>query len=535
MQDRHYFSTMLRKIITIVTIIASAIAIGASIAVTTNVAVGAPQYRIERTLLPEVTSTYELGTSTRTWLNGFFDTICLGGVCQSAWGGGSLSGGIAGTIASWVNGSTLTATSTVNANAFNATSTTATSTFNGGFSARDLRITSLASGLLKVNGSGYTGLASAGTDYQAPLTAGVDYEVPLTFSTGVQRIVNAVTCVTGSGTVFGCLSATDWNTFNNKISSSSLSGTAPIGYNSGTGVISITQSSRTTNGQLSSTDFTTFDNKVSSTSLSATSPLFYVSGTGVFTIQAGNGSQNGYISSTDWNTFQNKISSSSLSATGPVTYNSGTGVIALTTGYFVSTTTSNTWASTQTFGLITSTGATSTSLALTNLSAGLLKSNAGGAIGNASAGTDYESPLTFSTGVSRSVNAITCVTGTASVFGCLPSADFIRFDGRLSSSSWYTLFAGTSTTGLLEGTNLYWTSARGTSTVSALIAGTTTTALNEGTNLYYTSARASSSFYQLFAGTSTTGLVEGTRLYYTVARARADASWWCLNNEHHSE
>lgn len=47
--------------------------------------------RIERTILPETTSRYELGTTSKTWLRGFFDTICLNGDCQSAWpaGGGS--------------------------------------------------------------------------------------------------------------------------------------------------------------------------------------------------------------------------------------------------------------------------------------------------------------------------------------------------------------------------------------------------------------------------------------------------------------
>ena len=49
----------------------------------------------------------------------------------------------------------------------------------------------------------------------------------------------------------------------NYITLGSLSGTAPISYNSGTGAISITQSGTASNGYLSSTDWNTFNNKQS--------------------------------------------------------------------------------------------------------------------------------------------------------------------------------------------------------------------------------------------------------------------------------
>lgn len=47
----------------------------------------------------------------------------------------------------------------------------------------------------------------------------------------------------------------------NFITLASLSGTAPIGYNNATGIISITQAGTSSNGYLSSTDWTTFNNK----------------------------------------------------------------------------------------------------------------------------------------------------------------------------------------------------------------------------------------------------------------------------------
>ena len=55
-----------------------------------GIAVAAPTFRIERTILPETTDTYDLGSAVKEWLTGYFGTICLSGDCKSAWptGGG---------------------------------------------------------------------------------------------------------------------------------------------------------------------------------------------------------------------------------------------------------------------------------------------------------------------------------------------------------------------------------------------------------------------------------------------------------------
>jgi len=60
---------------------------------------GAPSanYRIERTILPETDSYYELGTTTKAWLRIFTDEICLAGDCQTTWSAG---GGEANTASS---------------------------------------------------------------------------------------------------------------------------------------------------------------------------------------------------------------------------------------------------------------------------------------------------------------------------------------------------------------------------------------------------------------------------------------------------
>ena len=50
-----------------------------------GVVIAAPSYRIERTLLPETDSAYELGTSTRAWLRVFSDELCLASDCRTSW------------------------------------------------------------------------------------------------------------------------------------------------------------------------------------------------------------------------------------------------------------------------------------------------------------------------------------------------------------------------------------------------------------------------------------------------------------------
>jgi len=180
----------------------------------------------------------------------------------------------------------------------------------------------------------------------------------LTIAGGTGAVIGSGTTIAvkqASGTQSGYLSSTDWTTFNSKqsqingtgfvkasgttisydnstyylasnpsnfISLSSLSGTTPINYNTGTGAISITQATTSTSGYLSSTDWNTFNGKASLSAFSASPPLSYNSGTGAFSITQASGSTNGYLSSTDWTTFNNKQSA----LTNPIT---GTG----TSGY----------------------------------------------------------------------------------------------------------------------------------------------------------------------------------------------------------
>ena len=180
----------------------------------------------------------------------------------------------------------------------------------------------------------------------------------LTIAGGIGAVIGSGTTIAvkqSSSTQSGYLSSTDWTTFNSKqaqingtgfvkatgttisydnstyylasnpsgyITLSSLSGTTPINFNTGTGAISITQATTSTSGYLSSTDWNTFNGKASLSAFSASPPLSYNSGTGAFSISQASGSTNGYLSSTDWTTFNNKQSA----LTNPIT---GTG----TSGY----------------------------------------------------------------------------------------------------------------------------------------------------------------------------------------------------------
>lgn len=79
-----------------------------------------------------------------------------------------------------------------------------------------------------------------------------------------------------------------------------------------------------------------------------------------------------------------------------------------------------------------------------------------------------------------------------------------RFDSALSAKT---------TADLTEGSNLYYTTAR----FDAALSAKTTTDLTEGSNLYYTTAR----FDSALSGKTTSDVTEGSNLYYTAARVNS--------------
>ena len=105
-----------------------------------------------------VTNLASTNVSTSTFAGGLNLTsgcFSINGSCVG--GGGSLSGGVAGMLSSWINSSTLTATGTPTAASYTATSSTATSTFAGGLQTLLLNITSSLASSTFANGINLTG------------------------------------------------------------------------------------------------------------------------------------------------------------------------------------------------------------------------------------------------------------------------------------------------------------------------------------------------------------------------------------------
>lgn len=144
------------------------------------------------------------------------------------------------------------------------------------------------------------------------------------------------------------------------------------------GTVGIQAGSASQNGYIASGDWSTFNNKVSSTSLSATSPIFYSSATGVISSQAATAAQNGFLTLGDWATFYNKVSSTSIDTSAELaallTDETGSGALVFGTNA--------TLASTTLTGLTTMQSATTTTFGILGLSAANcdVKANTNGGI-----------------------------------------------------------------------------------------------------------------------------------------------------------
>ncbi len=212
---------------------------------------------------------------------------------------------------------------------------------------------------------------------------------------GYNSGTGALSLAQANGSTAGYLSAADWTTFNAKQSAlantdaltegssnkyytdarsrAALSASGPLGYNSGTGALSVAQATGSTAGYLTAADWTTFNAKQAAlansdalsegstnkyytdararAALSASGPLSLNSGTGALAIAQATGSTAGYLTAADWTTFNakqgalantdaltegtsnkyftNARARAALSSSGAISYNNTTGALSL--------------------------------------------------------------------------------------------------------------------------------------------------------------------------------------------------------------
>jgi hypothetical protein len=228
----------------------------------------------------------------------------------------------------------------------------------------------------------------------AAATSTLGLESPLTFSTGLSRIGNAVTCNTASASIFGCLSAADWTTFNAKQAAGNYI-TALTGDVTAAGPGSSAATLATVNSNVGS----------------FTNSNITVNGKGLITAASSGFSY----------PFPAGATSSLVTFTGGILVTNATSTINNLT--MVNATTTN---ATTTALSISGTASTSI-LRIDSLSNGGLALNTGKVYSAAT--------TTFSTGLTYSAGNTTCDTASASVFGCLTSAFFSKFNSATTTFS----------------------------------------------------------------------------------------------------
>lgn len=247
-----------------------------------------------------------------------------------------------------------------------------------------------------------------------------------------------------------------------------LTGDAPLSYNVSNGKMGIAQAGTNSNGYLSSTDWNTFNNKLSSFS-NQTANTFYAAPNGTTGVPGFRTLVAADIPTLNQNTTGNAATADALSTSRTINGVGFNGTADIT----ISATTSNA-ISFNSSGNGTNTptsfnGANSVTISYNSIGAsplagssslttlgtisagtwnanvigsnyggagtnnGILKANGSGVVSVAVAGTDYESPLSFSSPFSRNTNTISVQTATSSNSGILSSNDWQLFNNKQSS------------------------------------------------------------------------------------------------------
>ncbi|MEN9701323.1 MAG: hypothetical protein RIR55_638, partial [Bacteroidota bacterium] len=295
--------------------------------------------------------------------------------------------------------------------------------------------------------------------------------------------------------------------FTNARARNVLSATSPLVYSASTGVVSMPEASSTVAGYLSATDWNSFNNKIGAFTAQAPNTFYAgpISGSNILPVFRSivaadipilNQSTTGNAG-TATKLFASKTingvafdGSSNITVTAtvasPITFdNSGAGGVTTTTfnGLVAKTISYNTIGAAPAIGssAISVLGTIATGTWAANIIGsnyggagavtGILKANGSGVVSAAVAGTDFENPLSFSLPLSRSANAISLPAATTTTNGYLTSTDWNLFNSKQS-----TIVAGTGIS--LSGGNTISIGQSVATNISPSFAGIALTGLN---------------------------------------------------------
>ncbi len=364
-------------------------------------------------------------------------------------------------------------------------------------------------------------------------------------STGIASTTNLV--------VSGLSNALLGTGANGVVQATTFSG--PLSYNGG--ILTLTQSGAAQNGYLSSTDWNSFNSRLSTSTLALIDKGFFFSTTSA-SVFAASGlafsttstdywkSQNNFFSTTSASYFSTLgLSFSTTSAAYFTSQNQGASFSTTSQNYYMQSSTTvpttyknNTYTGTNSFQNITATGATTTVISTgiastTNLVVGISNGLLGSGVNGAVQATTFSGPLSYNGGI------LTLTQSGAAQNGYLSSTDWNSFNSRLSTSTLALFdkgyfFSTSSTDYYMQSSTTVPTTYKNNTFIGVnafaniTATGATTTSLFTGvassTNLFSTSARFGS-----LAGFSLTGSVAAAANSITGINIASTTDLWISN------
>jgi hypothetical protein len=329
----------------------------------------------------------------------------------------------------------------------------------------------------------------------------------------------------------------------------------PLSYNGG--ILTLTQSGAAQNGYLSSTDWNSFNSRLSTSTLALIDKGFFFSTTSA-SVFAASGlafsttstdywkSQNNFFSTTSASFFSTLgLAFSTTSAAYFTSQNQGASFSTTSQNYYMQSSTTvpttyknNTYTGTNSFQNVTATGATTTVISTgiastTNLVVGISNGLLGSAVNGAVQATTFSGPLSYNGGI------LTLTQSGAAQNGYLSSTDWNSFNSRLSTSTLALFdkgyfFSTSSTDYYMQSSTTVPTTYKNNTFIGVnafaniTATGATTTSLFTGvassTNLFSTSARFGS-----LAGFSLTGSVAAAANSITGINIASTTDLWISN------